>query len=131
MSRARGFRTFIAAGGDSQGEGCCRRNSATIGDGIAGLVTLTNMTHPAIPLRVAQCLPDVKLCVSTNGLALPRAVDSLVELGVDHVTITMNAIDAHVGADIYDWVYFDGQRLRGQGGGPGVDRSTDGGDVSP
>ncbi len=63
-------------------------------------------------LRTA--LPDVKLCVSTNGLALPQSVDSLVELGVDHVTITLNAIDAHVGARIYDWIYFDGERHRGK-----------------
>ncbi len=63
-----------------------------------------------------SALPDVKLCVSTNGLALPQAVDSLVQLGVDHVTITMNAIDAHVSAGIYDWIYFDGQRLTGRNG---------------
>ena len=65
-------------------------------------------------LRIA--LPDVKLCVSTNGLALPQSVDHLVELGVDHVTITMNAIDAHVSAQIYDWIYLDGQRLTGREG---------------
>lgn len=41
-------------------------------------------------------LPDVKLCVSTNGLMLPQSVDRLVELGVDHVTVTLNAIDARV-----------------------------------
>ncbi len=63
-----------------------------------------------------SALPDVKLCVSTNGLALPQAVDSLVELGVDHVTITMNAIDSHVSAQIYDWIYFDGVRYRGKEG---------------
>ncbi len=65
-------------------------------------------------LRIA--LPDVKLCVSTNGLALPQSVDHLVELGVDHVTITMNAIDAHVSAQIYDWIYLDGKRLTGREG---------------
>ena len=76
---------------------------------------LANMARTCDTLEgLRSALPDVKLCVSTNGLALPRAVDSLVELGVDHVTITMNAIDAHVGAEIYDWVYFDGQRLRGK-----------------
>lgn len=63
-----------------------------------------------------SALPDVKLCVSTNGLALPQSVDSLVELGVDHVTITMNAIDAHVSAQIYDWIYFEGVRYRGKEG---------------
>ncbi|MFC3912351.1 nitrogenase cofactor biosynthesis protein NifB [Pseudaeromonas sharmana] len=63
-----------------------------------------------------SALPDVKLCVSTNGLALPASVDALVKLGVDHVTITMNAIDAHVSANIYDWFYFEGRRLQGRQG---------------
>ncbi len=76
-------------------------------------------------LRIA--LPDVKLCVSTNGLALPQAVDHLVALGVDHVTITMNAIDAHVSAQIYDWIYLDGQRLTGREGAQAlIDRQLEG-----
>ena len=76
---------------------------------------LANMSRTFDTLEgLRSTLPDVKLCISTNGLALPQAVDSLVELGVDHVTITLNAIDAHVSAQIYDWVYFDGQRLRGK-----------------
>ena len=76
-------------------------------------------------LRIA--LPDVKLCVSTNGLALPQSVDHLVELGVDHVTITMNAIDAHVSAQIYDWIYLDGQRLSGREGAQAlIDRQLEG-----
>lgn len=78
---------------------------------------LANATRTFDTLEgLRSALPDVKLCVSTNGLALPQAVDSLVQLGVDHVTITMNAIDAHVSAGIYDWIYFDGQRLTGRNG---------------
>ena len=78
---------------------------------------LANATRTFDTLEgLRSALPDVKLCVSTNGLALPQAVDSLVQLGVDHVTITMNAIDAHVSAEIYDWIYFDGQRLTGRNG---------------
>lgn len=78
---------------------------------------LANATRTFDTLEgLRSALPDVKLCVSTNGLALPQAVDSLVQLGVDHVTITMNAIDAYVSAGIYDWIYFDGQRLTGRNG---------------
>lgn len=78
---------------------------------------LANRTRTFDTLEgLRSALPDVKLCVSTNGLALPQSVDSLVELGVDHVTITMNAIDAHVSAGIYDWIYFDGVRYRGKEG---------------
>lgn len=43
-----------------------------------------------------QQLPDLKLCLSTNGLMLPDVVDRLVDIGVDHVTVTMNALDPAV-----------------------------------
>ena len=89
---------------------------------------LANATRTFDTLEgLRSALPDVKLCISTNGLALPAAVDHLVELGVDHVTITMNAIDAHVSAGIYDWVYLDGQRLRGRDGAQAlIDRQLEG-----
>lgn len=66
--------------------------------------------------RLRSEVPDIKLCISTNGLALPAAVTDLVRLGVDHVTVTLNAIDAHIGAQIYDWFYLNGQRYRGKEG---------------
>ena len=57
--------------------------------------------------------PDIKLCVSTNGLALPDCVDELVKHNVDHVTITINAVDPDVGAKIYPWIYWNNRRIRG------------------
>jgi nitrogen fixation protein NifB len=57
--------------------------------------------------------PDIKLCVSTNGLALPDVVDELAELNVDHVTITINCVDPEVGAKIYPWIYWKNKRIRG------------------
>ncbi|WP_413722936.1 nitrogenase cofactor biosynthesis protein NifB [Sodalis sp. RH24] len=63
-------------------------------------------------LRLA--LPDMKLCLSTNGLALPDVVDRLVDIGVDHVTVTVNALDADIAARIYPWLWFDGERLEGR-----------------
>jgi uncharacterized Fe-S cluster-containing radical SAM superfamily enzyme len=35
----------------------------------------------------------LKLCLSTNGLMLPDAVDRLLDVGVDHVTVTINTLD--------------------------------------
>ncbi len=64
--------------------------------------------------RVGREMPGIKLCLSTNGLALPQYVDRLAELGVDHVTITINAVDPHVAAGIYAWVVWEGRRLTGE-----------------
>lgn len=58
--------------------------------------------------------PDLKLCLSTNGLALPEHVDTLMELGVEHVTVTVNAVDPGVGARIHPWVRGQGRRLHGE-----------------
>jgi nitrogen fixation protein NifB len=53
--------------------------------------------------------PDLRLCVATNGLALPGYVAELAELAVSHVTVTVNAVDPTIGSQIYAWVR-DGKR---------------------
>ncbi len=58
--------------------------------------------------------PDLLLCLSTNGLALPEHVEELVAHGVHHVTITINCIDPEIGAEIYPWIVWQGRRLRGR-----------------
>lgn len=63
--------------------------------------------------EIAAKAPDIKLCLSTNGLALPDHVDQIAALNVDHVTITMNAIDPTVGEKIYPWIFFEHKRRRG------------------
>ena len=45
--------------------------------------------------------PDLLICVSTNGLNLPEHVDELADAGVTHVTVTVNAIQPHIGEQIY------------------------------
>jgi nitrogen fixation protein NifB len=62
---------------------------------------------------VEQKLPDLKFCVSTNGLALPDYVDQLADHNIDHVTVTINMIDPEIGTAIYPWIYFQGKRYTG------------------
>jgi nitrogen fixation protein NifB len=57
--------------------------------------------------------PDIKLCVSTNGLALPAMVDELCRHNIDHVTITINCVDPEVGAKIYPWIFWKNRRVKG------------------
>ncbi|QPB24640.1 nitrogenase cofactor biosynthesis protein NifB [Rhizobium sp. 007] len=63
--------------------------------------------------RVAREIPDIKLCISTNGLALPDHVDELADMNVDHVTITINMVDPEVGAKIYPWIFYGHSRYTG------------------
>jgi nitrogen fixation protein NifB len=62
---------------------------------------------------IARDFPDLRLCLSTNGLRLPENVARIIELGIDHVTITMNYVDPEVGAGIYAWVAYEGLQLTG------------------
>ena len=60
--------------------------------------------------------PDIKLCVSTNGLALPAQVEELSRHNIDHVTITINCVDPDVGAKIYPWIFWNNRRIKGRKG---------------
>ncbi|MEL6336310.1 MAG: nitrogenase cofactor biosynthesis protein NifB [Pseudomonadota bacterium] len=62
---------------------------------------------------VQKQLPDIKLCLSTNGLALPEHVDELVDMNIDHVTLTINMMDPHVGEAIYPWIFWQKKRRTG------------------
>lgn len=64
--------------------------------------------------RIASEAPDLKLCLSSNGLALPDHIERLKGLNIDHVTLTINMIDPDIGAEIYPWVHFKRRRYRGR-----------------
>ena len=63
---------------------------------------------------LAEKAPDIKLCVSTNGLALPEHVEELAKHNIDHVTITINCLDPEVGAQIYPWIFWKNKRIFGK-----------------
>lgn len=65
---------------------------------------------------LSEKAPDLKLCVSTNGLALPEYIDELVKHNIGHVTITINCIDPQIGARIYPWIFWNHRRIRGDKG---------------
>lgn len=63
---------------------------------------------------VSKTLPDIKLCLSSNGLALPEHADELLDMNIDHVTLTINMIDAEVGERIYPWIFHKHRRWTGR-----------------
>ena len=63
--------------------------------------------------QLTEKAPDIKLCVSTNGLSLPQQVEELCRHNIDHVTITINCVDPEIGAKIYPWVFWENRRVRG------------------
>ncbi|MEL7635509.1 MULTISPECIES: radical SAM protein [Sporomusa] len=57
--------------------------------------------------------PELLICVSTNGLNLSGHIDELVAAGVTHVTVTVNAVDPHIGQQIYGSVTVNHRTYQG------------------
>ncbi len=82
--------------------------------GIAGPgEPLANIATYETLRKVKKEFPEMILCLSTNGLLLPEKIDELVEIGVSHVTVTLNTLDEQVGAKIYSHVHWKGETLIG------------------
>lgn len=62
---------------------------------------------------VAEQAPDIKLCLSSNGLMLTEYIDKIKELKIDHVTLTINMVDPEIGEKIYPWVRYNRKRYKG------------------
>lgn len=57
---------------------------------------------------------DITFCLSTNGLMLPQYAQELIDLGVSHVTVTMNAVDPRIGEKIYKYIHYMGVSYYGE-----------------
>jgi len=57
--------------------------------------------------------PDVTLCLSTNGLALPEKMPDILRTGVTTLTVTMNAIDPEIEAQLISHVSYKGKVYKG------------------
>lgn len=62
---------------------------------------------------IRQHFPEMLLCVATNGLGLPEYVKILADIGVNHVTVTINAVDPEITASIVSWARFKNRVYRG------------------
>jgi nitrogen fixation protein NifB len=52
-------------------------------------------------------------CLSTNGLLLPDKIHLLREIGLQSLTVTLNALDPEIGARIYTRIDYRGKRFSG------------------
>lgn len=86
--------------------------------GIAGPGdALANFEQTKETLRlIREYDPEITFCLSTNGLTLPLYAQELIDLGVSHVTVTVNAVDPEIGAQIYSHVEYMGTRFTGKAG---------------
>jgi nitrogen fixation protein NifB len=87
-------------------------------------LTVVGVAGPGDPLANSEAtfqtfrllndqVPGLHLCLSTNGLRLAEFADQIVELGIRHVTVTVNAVDPEIGEKVYGWVADRGKLYRG------------------
>lgn len=86
--------------------------------GIAGPGdSLANFDETSKALKlIREYDPEVTFCLSTNGLMLPFYAQELIDLGVTHVTITINGIDPKITAKVYKYVDYLGVTYTGEEG---------------
>jgi nitrogenase cofactor biosynthesis protein NifB len=78
------------------------------GDALANV----DRTFKTIDL-IKEKYPEITVCLSTNGLMLPKYAIALRDIGVTHLTVTINAVDAHIGQQIYAHIDYERERIKG------------------
>lgn len=84
--------------------------------GIAGPGDTLATPHAIETFRlVHERYPTLILCLSTNGLQLPRYAKELAEVGVRTITVTVNAVDPAIQNEICRHIELDGVAYTGLG----------------
>ena len=64
--------------------------------------------------KLGKSNSDLIKCMSTNGLLLTSYAEKLANLGVNTVTVTVNAIDPEIAKDIYTFINYGGKIYKGK-----------------
>ena len=57
--------------------------------------------------------PQLIKCMSTNGLLLAEKADEIIEVGIDSLTVTVNAVDPAIEARLNDGIVWHGKHYTG------------------
>lgn len=62
---------------------------------------------------IKEELPGIIKCMSTNGLLLSKFADEIIDVGIDSLTVTVNAVDPEIQARICGGITYQGKRCEG------------------
>ncbi len=62
---------------------------------------------------VKKHFPNLIKCMSTNGLLLDERADELIDVGIDSLTVTVNAVDPEIEAKLNKFIIYHGRRIEG------------------
>lgn len=63
--------------------------------------------------KVKEKFPHIIKCMSTNGLLLYEKADELIEVGIDSLTVTVNAVDPEIEAKLNKYIIYHGKKYDG------------------
>lgn len=62
---------------------------------------------------IKQKFPQLIKCMSTNGLLLYERAGEIIEVGIDSLTVTVNAVDPEIEAKLNKFIFYHGKRYEG------------------
>ncbi|HEX3075322.1 MAG TPA: radical SAM protein, partial [Lachnospiraceae bacterium] len=63
---------------------------------------------------VKEQYPQLLKCMSTNGLLLYERADEIIEVGIDSLTVTVNAVDPLIEAKLNSAIIYHGKKYEGE-----------------
>lgn len=63
---------------------------------------------------ISERFPQMIKCMSTNGLLLEERADEVVAAGIDSLTVTVNAVDPAIEAQLNGGIIYHGKRYAGE-----------------
>lgn len=63
--------------------------------------------------KIKAKFPKLIKCMSTNGLLLYEKADEVIEVGIDSLTVTVNAINPEIEAKLNKYIIYHGKRYDG------------------
>lgn len=86
-----------------------------------GRIKVAGIAGPGEPLAnpetietfrmLKDTLPNVMLCLSTNGLMLPDMLEELSDCGVKTITVTINAASTEAASKIYQYISYKKEKV--------------------
>lgn len=65
---------------------------------------------------VKEKFPQLIKCMSTNGLLLNERAEEVIRVGVDSLTVTVNAVDPKIESKLNAYILYHGQKIEGEEG---------------
>jgi len=62
---------------------------------------------------VKEKFPKLIKCMSTNGLLLYERADEIIDIGINSLTVTVNAVNPEIEAKLNDFIIYKGKKIYG------------------